>query len=63
MDRIILFTEYLHILVGYTDAEIYMVRFKARQQLMASIEKKIFCEGHCVKSINPREKRKYVPEK
>ena len=40
LDRIILFTEYLHILVGYTDAEIYMVRFKARQQFMKSTAKK-----------------------
>ena len=27
---------------------IYMVRFKAREQFMASTAKKIFCGGHCV---------------
>ena len=25
--------------------------------------KKIFCGGHCVKSINPRKKMKYVSER
>ena len=42
---------------------IYIVRFKARQQFMTSSEKKIFCGGHCVKSIYPREKVKYVPDR
>ena len=40
-----------------------MVRFKAREQFMASTAKKIFCGGHCVKSIYPREKVKYVPDR
>ena len=40
-----------------------MVRFKPREQFMASIEKKIFCGGHCVKTIYPREKVKYVPDR
>ena len=43
--------------------KIYMVRFKARQQFMTSSEKQIFCGGHCVKSIYPREKVKYVPDR
>ena len=40
-----------------------MVRFKARQQFMASTKKKIFCGGPCVKGINPRDKMKYIPER
>ena len=36
---------------------------KLGSEFLPQPKKKIFCGGHCVKSINPREKIKYVPER